>query len=118
MPMRGIRGATTVSQNNKEQIIAATRELLSEISNSNHLKIEDIATIIFTATADLNAEFPAAAARELGWNATPLLCSCEIEVPGSLTRCIRVLLLVNSEQPQNEIKNIYLREAVSLRISS
>jgi chorismate mutase len=115
MPMRGIRGATTVSNNNKEEIISATRELLSEMSKSNHLKVEDITAIIFTATADLNAEFPAVAARELGWSETPLLCSREIEVPGSLPKCIRVLLLVNSDKPQKGIKHVYLREAVNLR---
>ncbi len=115
MSIRGIRGATTVANNNKEEIIAATRELLSEIEKKNQLKIEEIASVIFSTTKDLNAEFPAAAARELGWNETPLLCTCEIDVPKSLPTCIRILLLVNSDKKQNEMKHIYLREAVNLR---
>jgi chorismate mutase len=115
MAIRGIRGATSVSANTKEEIVSATRELLSEIQEKNQLGINDIASIIFTSTDDLNAEFPAAAARELGWNDTPLLCSREINVPGSLPRCIRILLLANIDKPQKEIKHVYLREAVSLR---
>ncbi|MFC1568464.1 chorismate mutase [Candidatus Margulisiibacteriota bacterium] len=115
MPTRGIRGATTVANNQKGEIVGATRELLAEIFSANSLKVEDIATVIFTATDDLNAEFPAVAARELGWGDTPLLCSREIKVPGSLPKCIRVLLLVNSDPPQSQIKNIYLKEAVNLR---
>lgn len=115
MSVRGIRGATTVANNKKEEIITATRELLSEIEKKNQLKIEDIASVIFSSTKDLNAEFPAAAARELGWGETPLLCTCEIDVPKSLPKCIRILLLVNSDKKQNEMKHIYLREAVNLR---
>ncbi|MFC1510925.1 chorismate mutase [Candidatus Margulisiibacteriota bacterium] len=115
MPTRGIRGATTVKKNSREEILAATKELLSEILKANQLKVEDIASVIFSATEDLNASFPAEAARELGWQDTSLLCTREIAVPGSLPKCIRVLLLVNSDQPQKEIKNIYLRAAISLR---
>lgn len=115
MPIRGIRGATTVANNKKEEIIAATRELLSEIEKKNQLNIGEIASAIFSSTKDLNAEFPAVAARELGWNETPLLCTREIDVPGSLPKCIRILLLVNSDKKQNEVKHIYLREAVNLR---
>ncbi len=115
MPIRGIRGATTVANNKKEEIVAVTRELLSEIEKKNQFKIEEIASVIFSSTKDLNAEFPAVAARELGWNDTPLLCTREIDVPGSLPKCIRILLLVNSDKKQNEVKHIYLREAVNLR---
>lgn len=118
MPVRGIRGAITAKSNSKEEIISATKELLAEIVKSNALKIEDIASIVFSSTKDLNAEFPAAAARELGWNETPLLCTSEIDVPGSLQKCIRVLLLVNSDKKQEEMKHIYLGEAVNLRTSS
>lgn len=112
---RGIRGATTVSADKKEEIVAATKELLVEISKANQFKVEDIAAVIFTATEDLNAEFPAVAAREFGWNETPLLCSKEINVPGSLPRCVRVLLLVNTDKAQNQIKHVYLKDAVKLR---
>ncbi|MFH1683678.1 MAG: chorismate mutase [Candidatus Margulisiibacteriota bacterium] len=115
MTIRGIRGATTVANNKRDEILAATKELLSEILNTNQLKVPDIASIIFTVTKDLNAEFPAVAARELGWNETPLLCNYEIDVPKSLAKCIRVLLLVNSDKTQKEIKHIYLKEAVNLR---
>ncbi len=115
MAIRGVRGATSVAANTKEEIIAATKELLSDIQGKNQLNINDIASVIFTSTEDLNAEFPAVAARELGWNDTPLLCSREIDVPGSLKKCIRVLLMVNTDQKQSGIKNVYLREAVSLR---
>jgi chorismate mutase len=115
MSVRGIRGATTVKSNTREEILSATKELLSEIMKSNQLKVSEIASIIFSTTKDLNAEFPAAAARELGWEETPLLCTCEIDVPGSLPKCIRVLLHVNSENKQSEIKHVYLREAVNLR---
>lgn len=115
MQIRGIRGATTVKNNDKKNLIAATKELLAEIVKSNQLKVEDIASVIFSATKDLDAEFPAVAAREIGWNETPLLCTKEIDVPGSLEKCIRVLILVNSDKTQKEIKNIYLKEAVNLR---
>jgi chorismate mutase len=115
MQIRGIRGATTVKVNDCQEILSATKELLSEIQKANSLKIEDVSSIIFTVTSDLNAEFPAVAARELGWEETPLLCSKEIDVPGSLPKCIRVLLHVNTDKKQKDLKHIYLKEAVNLR---
>lgn len=115
MALRGIRGAITVENNNSEEIRSATKELLSEIVAANGVEVSDIASVIFSVTKDLNAEFPAAAARELGWNDTPLLCTYEIEVPGSLEKCIRVLLHVNTEKKQEEMKSIYLRKAKNLR---
>ena len=115
MALRGIRGAITVANNAKEEIVAATKELLQKLQAANELEINEIASIIFSATGDLNAEFPAVAARELGWNDTPLLCARELEVPGSLAKCVRVLILVNTEQEQTEIHHIYLRDAVNLR---
>ncbi len=115
MPLRGIRGAITVEKNSQEEIVSATKLLLDEIIKTNRFEIEEIASVIFSTTKDLNAEFPAVAARELGWKETPLLCTNEINVPGSLPRCIRVLLLVNSPVKQSEIKHIYLKEAVNLR---
>ncbi|MBN2058649.1 MAG: chorismate mutase [Candidatus Saganbacteria bacterium] len=115
MTTRGIRGAITVSKNDRDEILSATKELLLKIRADNFLDLPDIAAVIFTVTQDLDAEFPAVAARELGWNDTPLLCNLEIAVPGSLARCIRVLLLVDSDKPQKDIKHIYLREAVNLR---
>jgi chorismate mutase len=115
MNLRGIRGATTVSNNTQEEILSATKELLSEILLANKIKVEDIASVIFTATRDLNAEFPALAARQLGWEETPLLCAVEIDVPKSLKKCIRVLLQVNTDKAQRDIKHVYLKEAVKLR---
>ncbi|OAT86435.1 chorismate mutase [Desulfotomaculum copahuensis] len=114
--VRAIRGAITVERNRAEDILEATGELLRAIVKENDLCTEDIASAFFTVTADLNAEFPAAAARELlGWQYVPLLCAREIDVPGRLGRCIRVLVHVNTERSQREIKHIYLREATKLR---
>ena len=115
MAIRGVRGATTVKENSKAEMLAVTKELLTEILKANQFKVEDIASILFTVTNDLNAEFPAAAARELGWSDIALMCSTEINVPNSLPKCIRVLLHVNSSKPQKDIKNIYLKDAVNLR---
>jgi len=115
MFVRGIRGATTVKQNERQEMLQATKELLLRLMEANQVLVKDIASIIFTVTQDLTAEFPAVAARELGWNDTPLLCSCEINVPKSLPKCIRILLLVNTNLSQEEIKHVYLNEAVNLR---
>lgn len=115
MTVRGIRGATTVKLNNKEEIIEKTRELLELIVEKNNLDHSDIVSIIFSVTDDVNAEFPAVAARKLGWLYTPLLCTNEIPVPGSLRNCIRVLLHVNSEKKQDEMIQVYLYEARNLR---
>ena len=115
MACRGIRGATTVEENTSEAILSATRELLEAIVRANNLCPDDIAAAIFTTTADLNAEFPAVAARQLGWTDAALLCGHEIDVPGSLRKCIRVLVLVNTDRPQKDIVHVYLRWAKVLR---
>jgi len=112
---RGIRGATTVEANTKEAILEATKELLQAIVEANGLREEEIASILFTTTQDLNAEFPALAARLLGWAHVPLLCSHEMAVPGSLPRCLRVLMHVNTEKGPQEIVHVYLRGAKALR---
>jgi chorismate mutase len=115
MMLRGIRGATTVSANGAPEILSATRALLSEMVVANHAQTSDLAAAFFTVTADLDAAFPAAAARSLGWQYVPLCDACEIPVPGSLPRCIRVLLLWNTEVSQQDIVHIYQGEARSLR---
>lgn len=115
MFLRGIRGAISVESNSKEAIVAAAKELLNEMKNANQLEISDVASVIFTVTGDLNAAFPAEGARELGWIDTPLLCAKEIDVPGGLPRCLRILLHVNTEKKPDEIRHIYLREAKNLR---
>lgn len=115
MTTRGIRGATTVASNQEDSILAATRELLQEIVSANYILAEDLAAVFFTVTDDLDAAFPAKAARMLGWQQVPLLDAREIPVPGSLPRCIRVLLLWNTDTPQTEIVHVYLGEARCLR---
>jgi chorismate mutase len=116
MPVRGLRGAITVSADDSEAILAATRELLSIILNANPtLQSEDIASGLFTTTEDLRTAYPAQAAREMGWTQVPMICSREIPVPGSLPLCIRVLLLWNTELPQHRIRHIYLGAATALR---
>lgn len=112
---RGIRGATTVDHNDREEILAATRELLELLIEKNDLKVEDIVSAIFSTTEDLDAEFPAVAARELGWTETALMCAREIPVPNSLQKCIRVLIHVNTTRSAQEIQHVYIKEAVSLR---
>lgn len=112
---RGIRGATTVESNTVAEILSATKELLIKIVEANGINEEDIASIIFTTTNDLDAEFPALSARQLGWNNIALLCTHEMKVPGSVSQCIRVLLLCNTEKKPNELVHVYLKGAVSLR---
>jgi chorismate mutase len=115
MYVRGIRGATTVEINEKEAIITATEELLEEVCRQNEFEPQDIASVFFTVTTELNATFPAEAARKRGWTTVPMLCATEIPVPGSLPRCIRILIHVNTTKRQDEIRHVYLRRAVALR---
>ncbi len=112
---RGIRGATTVPENTKEAILAASKELLQNMIEANQVGISDIACILFTTTPDLNAAFPAAAARELGWMQVPLLCGHEMNVTGSLSRCLRILVLFNTNKGIEEIVSVYLRGTEILR---
>jgi len=113
---RGIRGAITVPDNDRENIMTATKRLLEEILGANEIEIGDIAAIFFSTTPDLNAEFPAAATRELGWpQHIALLCGHEMNVPGSLSHCLRILMLVNTEKKAEDIAHIYLGEARKLK---
>jgi chorismate mutase len=112
---RGIRGATTADANTPESILAATRELLALIIESNDLDPADLGSAIFTTTPDLNAEFPALAARQLGWHDVALMCGHEMAVPGALPMCIRVLLHWNTPKSQTEINHVYIRGARNLR---
>jgi chorismate mutase len=113
--IRGIRGATTVIENNKEEILKETSELLEEIFAQNKLILADIASIFFSVTSDIDQAFPALAARNLGLTDTALLCFNEISVPNSIKKCIRVLIHVNTEKTQSQMKHIYLKEAKKLR---
>jgi len=115
MLVRGIRGAITAGSNTKEEIIKRTKELLTTLKKENDFKIEDIVSIFFSITPDLNAAFPAQAARELGWEQVPLFDMQEIDVPGTLPRCIRMLIQINCSKSQQEIKHCYLRGAKILR---
>ena len=115
MMCRGLRGATTVAVNRREEILTATRQLLALMIRLNQVESHDVASAIFTTTTDLDAEFPALAARQLGWLEVPLLCTHELAVPGSLPLCIRVLIHWNTEKSQSEIRHVYIKDAVRLR---
>lgn len=112
---RGIRGAITATDNTRISILDATRELLRVIVAANELDADDIGSVIFTTTSDLTAEYPAVAARELGWLDVALLCSHELAVPTGLPRCIRVLIHWNTPKAQRDIKHVYLGDAQVLR---
>jgi chorismate mutase len=115
MACRGIRGAITVEEDTADAIQVATRQLLARMVEANRVESVDVASAIFTVTPDLTAAFPARAARELGWQHVPLLDAQEVPVPGSLPRCVRVLILWNTDLSQQEIRHVYLRGAASLR---
>jgi len=115
MPCRGVRGATTVEQNEREEILTATRQLLALIIRQNEIEPADIASAGFTTTPEIDAEFAALAALQLGWLDVPLLCGHEMTVPGSLPLCIRVLVHWNTAKPQAAVEHVYVREAKRLR---
>jgi chorismate mutase len=115
MPCRGIRGATTVEENTRDAILRCARQLLALMIRRNGIESQDVASAIFSVTPDLNAEFPALAARQLGWLDVPLLCTNEIAVPDSLPRCVRLLINWNTDRPQDAIAHIYIKEARTLR---
>jgi chorismate mutase len=113
--LRGIRGAVTATANTREAILDATGELLRALQDANAFALEDVESAIFTSTPDLTAEFPARAARRLGWLEVPLLGATEVAVPGAVPRCIRVLLHVYTARPRADLKHMYLRDAAKLR---
>jgi len=115
MVCRGVRGATTADGNTRDDILTATRQLLALLIRINGIEPEQVASAIFSLTRDLDAEFPALAARQLGWLDVPLLCTYEVDVPGSLRKCIRVLIHWNTDKPQNQIRHIYVKDAERLR---
>ena len=115
MACRGVRGATTTDSNSPEDILAATRQLLALMIRQNEIEPEDVASAIFTVTKDIDGEFPALAARQLGWMNVALMCCYEISVPGSLQSCIRILLHWNTTKKNDEIQHVYLKDAASLR---
>ena len=112
---RGVRGATTASADTREAIVEATADLVARLVAANHIAVEDIASVIFTTTPDLNAEFPAVVRATFGWQDVALLCTHEMGVPGALPQCIRVLIHWNTELSQREITHVYIRGAETLR---
>ena len=113
--LRGVRGATTVDKDDREEILSHTSQLLNELVSANAIETEDIGAVIFASTPDLPAAFPAAAARRLGWDTVPLFGTQEIDNPEGVPLCIRVLILWNTELPQAAIRHVYLRKAAKLR---
>ncbi len=116
MTIRGIRGATTIKVDTKEEVLSATHELLDALFEANpDLHADDIASTLFTTTGDIASTFPALAARQMGWDLVPMMCAREIPVPDSLQMCIRVLIHWNTDKKQSTITHIYLRDAANLR---
>ncbi|TVY11619.1 chorismate mutase [Paenibacillus cremeus] len=116
MFVRGIRGATTVEHNEENEILASTSELLNQIILENGIVPEEIACVYITVTQDLTATFPAKTIRQMaGWELVPLMCSVEIPVEGSLAKCIRLMVMVNTEKSQQEINHVYMKQAMRLR---
>jgi chorismate mutase len=115
MACRGVRGATTAEDNSGEEILKATRQLLALMIRQNGIQEEDVASAIFTTTGDLSAEFPALAARQLGWLNVASMCLHELDVPGSLPRCIRILLHWNTDRAADQIVHVYIKKAAGLR---
>jgi chorismate mutase len=115
MATRGVRGATTVESNSVEAILEATRDLLAAMLKANEIEADEVASAFFTTTPDLNAEFPAVAARDIGWSHVALLCGHEMNKPGALPMCLRILLHINTDRAARDIKHVYLRGARVLR---
>lgn len=112
---RGVRGATTVSENTAEEILEATSDLLTALIRLNEIEPEDVVSAVFTTTTDLTASFPALAARDLGWTEVPLLCTHEMAVPGALGKVVRILLHINTTRQHGEIRHVYVKDARALR---
>jgi chorismate mutase len=114
--IRGIRGATTIKENNRQEILTATEQLLRDMITENHIEAADVAQVVFSVTDDIDAAFPAAAARQIdGWTFVPVISMREIPVPGSLPMCIRILMTVNTTAKQEEINHVYQNGAIVLR---
>jgi chorismate mutase len=114
--VRAVRGATQIEDNDREQILEATGELVAEVMSRNALTTDDVISVLFTVTPDLTAEFPALAARKMGFNEVPLICASEIDVPHALPRVIRLMAWIETDRPRSEIQHVYLRGAVALRL--
>jgi chorismate mutase len=115
MLIRGVRGATTVQENTREAILTATLEMLQKLVDANGIQAEDVASAFFSTTRDLNADYPAVAARQLGWTDTALMCMHEMDVPHGLPQCVRVLVHWNTAKHADEIVHVYINGAEVLR---
>ncbi len=115
MPIRGIRGAIDVARNTRHEIFHRTQELLRAMIRANRIRKEDVAAAFFTMTPDLDADFPAYAARDIGWKHVPMMCASELPVPGAMKRVVRAMLLVNTYQTPEEIRHQYLGITAALR---
>lgn len=115
MAVRAVRGATQIDDDDRQQILDATTELLQAVLDRNELTQDDLISVVFTATPDLKAEFPAYAARQMGIVDVPLLCAGEIDVPGAMPRVLRLLAHVETDRPRAQVKHVYLRGAAALR---
>lgn len=116
MAVRAVRGATQIDADDRDQILEAATELVSEVMARNELTTDDVISVIFTVTPDLTAEFPALAARKLGFHEVPLLCATEIGVPGALPRVIRLMAHIATDRPRSDVQHVYLRGATALRL--
>jgi chorismate mutase len=114
--VRAIRGAIQVDADQREAILEGTTELIAEVMSRNELTADDVISVLFTATPDLTAEFPALAARKTGFHAVPLMCATEIPVTGAMPRVVRLMAHVETDRPRSEIQHVYLRGAVALRL--
>ena len=116
MTVRAIRGAVQVEADDRDAILEATAELVTAVMNRNDLTPDDVISVLFTMTPDLTAEFPALAARKIGFHAVPLMCATEIPVPGAMPRVVRLMAHVDTDRPRSEIQHVYLRGAAALRL--
>jgi chorismate mutase len=114
--VRAVRGAVQVAGDDRAEILAGTAELVTEVMSRNNLSTDDVISVVFTTTSDLTAEFPALAARELGFQEVPLLCAAEINVPGAMPRVVRLMMHVEMDKPRSEVQHVYLRGAAALRL--
>lgn len=115
MAVRAVRGATQVDADDRDQVLAATTELVAEVLRRNDLSSDDLISVLFTATPDLRSEFPAYAARQMGITDVPLMCAAEIDVPGAMPRVLRLLAHVETDLPRADVRHVYLRGAKALR---
>ena len=116
MAVRAVRGAVQISGNDRDEILAGTTELVTEVMSRNELSTDDVISVLFTATPDLTAEFPALAARKLGFQEVPLLCASELDVPAAMPRVVRLMMHIETSKPRSALQHVYLRGASALRL--